>query len=118
MGRSYWAAKRTKETVEKSIQNSLCFGVFSGDRQVAFARIVTDYCTFAYLCDVFVDEEFRGRGISKWIMEKIMAYPSLQGLRRIALATKDAHGLYSQYGFKPMSEDEQLKFMVIRNDTV
>lgn len=118
MKRSHWAANRTKETVEKSIRHSLCFGVYRQSDQIAFARIVTDFCTFAYLCDVFVSEEYRGRGLSKWMMEKVMTYPDLTGLRRFLLATKDAHALYSRYGFKGLTEDETARLMGIRNDTV
>lgn len=83
--------------IEKSLQGSLNFGVYKGDRQIGFARVVTDRATFAYLCDVFIDEDYRGKSIGKWMMECIMAHPDLQGLRRWLLATYDAHGLYSQY---------------------
>lgn len=116
--RSYWAANRTRETVVKSINNALSFGVFTQGRQVAFARVVTDYCTFAYLCDVFVDEDFRGQGLSKWMMESILGDPRLQSLRRFVLATQDAHSLYTRYGFQPLSEEESRRFMGIRNDAV
>ena len=113
---THWAANRKRETIVKSIQNSLCFGVYHHGIQIAFARIVTDYCTFAYLCDVFVEEKFRGRGISKWIMEHVMAHPDLKNLRRFLLATKDAHTLYSRYGFQPINEEEKALLMGIRND--
>jgi GNAT superfamily N-acetyltransferase len=99
---SYWAAGIPREIVEKSIQNSLCFGAFLGGRQVAFARLITDYATMAYLADVFVLPNYRGRGISKQLLRAIVAYPELQGLRRILLATQDAHGLYAQFGFQPL----------------
>ena len=104
LSRSYWADKRERNTIEKSIRNSLNFGVYDGDRQIGFARVVTDHATFAYLCDVFIHEDYRGRSIGKWMMECIMAHPDLQGLRRWLLATSDAHGLYSQYGFTPLSD--------------
>ena len=100
--RSHWAPRRTRETVVKSIANSLCYGVYDDQTQaqVGFARVVTDYCTFAYLCDVFVDEGHRGKGLSKWLMTCIVQHPELQGLRRFMLATKDAHSLYTSFGFQ------------------
>src|SRR5205823_14054325 len=96
---SYWANRRTHEQTIRAIENSLCFGLFYQDRQIGFARVVTDFATFAYLGDVFVLGEYRGRGLSKWLMEVIIEHPDLQGLRRWLLATKDAHGLYVTYGF-------------------
>lgn len=99
---SYWSQGRTREQTERAIEHSLCFGLYQGDRQIGFARVVSDFATFAYLGDVFVLEEFRGRGLSKWLMETIVEYPDLQGLRRWLLATRDAHGLYKQYGFAPL----------------
>lgn len=100
LSRSYWAANIPYETVARAIANSLCFGVFDGQRQVGFARVVTDKTTFAYLCDVYVLEEYRGRGLSRRLMETVCAHPDLQGLRRFALDTRDAHGLYEKFGFK------------------
>jgi len=100
---SYWAANIPLETVEKSIAGSLCFGVYEGDKQVGFARVITDQATFGYLADVFIDEAQRGRGLSKWLMQTILAHPGLQGLRRFMLATHDAHGLYAQYGFTALT---------------
>lgn len=97
--RTYWAEGIQESTVRRSIANSLCFGVFCSGRQIGFARVVTDRATFAYLADVFVLEGFRGRGLSKWMMETIVAHPDLQGLRRWLLATRDAHELYRKYGF-------------------
>ena len=99
---SYWANRRTREQTVRAIDNSLCFGLFSPDRQIGFARVVTDFATFAYLGDVFVLREYRGLGLSKWLMEVITEHPELQGLRRWLLATKDAHGLYEKYGFEPL----------------
>jgi GNAT superfamily N-acetyltransferase len=96
---SYWASGISAETVRRSVENSLAFGVFEGDEQVGFARVVTDYATFAYLADVFVLEPHRGRGLGKWMMETVFSQPELQGLRRWVLATWDAHGLYRRYGF-------------------
>jgi GNAT superfamily N-acetyltransferase len=105
-GHSYWARGRSRAVVERSIAHSLPFGVYYEERQVGFARVVTDYATFAWLADVFVLEEFRGRGLSKWLLEVVCAHPELQGLRRWLLATKDAHGLYRRYGFTPLADPE------------
>lgn len=99
---SYWANKRTKEQTETAIKNSLPFGVYTGENQIGFARVVTDYATFAYLGDVYILEEYRGQGLSKWLMEAIIDHPALQGFRRWVLATKDAHTLYEKYGFTPL----------------
>ena len=99
LSRSFWAEGIPKEMVAKSIANSLCFGLFDGDAQVGFARVVTDRATFAYLCDVYVLESHRGRGLGKWLIDTVMAHPDLQGLRRFQLVTRDAHGLYSRHGF-------------------
>lgn len=99
---SYWSQGRTREQMENAIEHSLCFGIYQGERQIGFARIVSDFATFAYLGDVFVLEDFRGRGLSKWLMKVIIEHPRLQGLRRWILATRDAHGLYEQYGFAPL----------------
>jgi GNAT superfamily N-acetyltransferase len=99
---SYWGKGRAPEVVKRSIDNSLPFGVYKGDELVGFARIVTDYATFAWVADVFLVPEHRGHGLSKWLMEVILAHPQLQGFRRWVLATKDAHGLYEQFGFIPL----------------
>ena len=96
---SYWAAGIPAQAVRRSVENSLTFGLFRGDEQVGFARVVTDYATFAYLADVFVLESYRGQGLGKWMMEVVLSYPELQDLRRWMLATRDAHGLYRKYGF-------------------
>ena len=101
---SYWAKNIPVNTLEIAINNSLCFGVFTDDgNQVAFARMITDTATFAYLADVFVLEGHRGKGISKYLMQNIIEHPKLQGIRRMALATSDAHGLYQQFGFTALS---------------
>lgn len=104
---SYWAKGIPRETVEHSIQNSLCFGVYHGQRQVGFARVITDRATFAYLADVYVLPELRGRGLAKWLMECILAHPDLQGLRRWSLATRDAHRLYEKFGFRALQAPER-----------
>jgi len=96
---SYWAQKRTPEQTRTAIENSICFGLYHHDRQIGFARVVSDQATFAYLGDVFVIDEFRGQGLSKWLMEVIVSHPDLQNLRRWVLATRDAHGLYEKYDF-------------------
>lgn len=104
---SYWAKNIPISTVKKAISNSLVFGAYStSGHQVGFARVITDKATFAYLGDVFVLEEFRGLGISKLLMKSVCEYPDLQGLRRFMLATSDAHGLYTQFGFTPLEKPE------------
>jgi N-acetylglutamate synthase-like GNAT family acetyltransferase len=105
---SYWAEGRSRETVERSIRNSLCFGVYAAGKQIAFARVITDRAVFAYLADVFVVPDFRGRGVSKLLLRSILAHPDLQTLRAFVLGTRDAHGLYAQFGFGPVTEPERL----------
>ena len=104
---SYWGQGRSPEVVRKTVENSVPFGVYHGDEMVGFARVVTDYATFAWLADVFVLKEHRGRGLSKWLMEVILGHPELQGFRRWVLATKDAHGLYEQFGFIALHRPER-----------
>lgn len=111
--RSYWAPGIPLEIVRRSLAGSLGFGIFASGEQVAFARVITDGATFAYLCDVYVLEEFRGRGLSKWLLDEIVAHPQLQGLRRFSLATRDAHSLYARYGFAPLAQPQSM--MEIRN---
>jgi GNAT superfamily N-acetyltransferase len=103
---SYWARGVPLEVVERSLENSLCFGLYRGEEQVGFARIVTDRATFAYLADVFVLEGYRGRGLGKWLMEIVLSHPDLRDLRRWMLATADAHGLYRGYGFRELGSPE------------
>lgn len=105
---SYWAAGISRAVVERSIEHSLPFGVYQGTRQVGFARVISDYATFAYMSDVFILEEYRGRGLGKWLMETIVGHPALQGLRRWILLTRDAHGLYRKVGFTPAHSPERL----------
>ena len=110
LSQSYWSPGIPVETVTRAVENSLCFGIYHNEkesRQVGFARMVTDKATFAYLADVFVDENYRGRGLAKWMIETILAHPDMQGLRRIMLATKDAHSLYAQFGFVPFATPER-----------
>jgi GNAT superfamily N-acetyltransferase len=103
---SYWAKGIPIETVRRSIEGSLCFGMYDKEKQIGFARVITDKATFGYLADVFIDENYRGKGLSKWLMQVIMSYPGLQGLRRLLLATRDAHGLYAKYGFQELTNPQ------------
>jgi GNAT superfamily N-acetyltransferase len=111
--RSYWAAGIPKDVVAKSIEGSLCFGLYEGGRQIGLARVITDKATFAYLCDVYVLEDYRGRGLGKWLMSVVQSHPDLQGLRRFVLVTQDAHGLYEQFGFSQLKEPG--RYMEIKN---
>lgn len=104
---SYWAAGRSVETILRSIENSIAFGIYKSGEQVGFARIITDYATFAWIADVFVLESHRGQGLSKWLMEVIISHPELQGFRRWVLATKDAHDLYRRFGFTELRRPER-----------
>jgi GNAT superfamily N-acetyltransferase len=104
---SYWAKNIPVATVMKSIEGSYCFGVYEAGKQIGFARVITDCATFGWIADVFILEAFRGRGLSKWLMETIMACPELQDFRRWMLATKDAHGLYEKFGFKLIDNPER-----------
>ena len=106
LSRSYWAEGISMDLVARSIASSLCFGLFHDERQVGFARVITDSATFAYLCDVYVLEEHRGRGLGKWLVEQLRSHPDLQGLRRFLLVTKDAHSLYAGLGFQPPANPE------------
>ena len=114
--RSYWSEGISREVVERGIGNSLCFGVYEGEKQAGFARVITDYATFAYLADVFIIESHRGKGLSKFLMECIVNDPRLQGFRRWVLGTRDAHSLYAQFGFKPLAKPD--RFMEIHNPDV
>ena len=106
LSRAYWSEGIPRDIVEKAIANSLCFGLFRDSDQIGFARVVTDRATYAYLCDVYVLEEFRGKGLGVWLMECVMSHPDLQGLRRFSLATRDAHGLYEKFGFAELKKPE------------
>jgi len=107
---AYWAQGRERDVVERSVAGSLVFGVYDGERQIGFARAVTDRATFAWICDVFILPEARGNGLGVWLMECIVAHPQLQGLRRMFLATRDAHDLYRQVGFTELPEPS--RFMI------
>lgn len=102
--RAYWAKGRPRERTERALENSLVFGLYDGPRQIGLGRVVSDYAIFAYLCDVFIHEDYRALGLGKWMIETIMSHPDLQGLRRWTLATRDAHGLYRQYGWNSLSD--------------
>jgi GNAT superfamily N-acetyltransferase len=112
LSRSYWAAGIPLEVVKKSIEHSLCFGLYYGSEQVGFARVISDFATFAYLADVFILEAHRGRGLAKRLMGEIMSHPELQGLRKFSLSTKDAHDLYRQFGFAELLRpDRQMEIL-------
>lgn len=103
---SYWSQGLTYDRFLRSVENSMCFGIFHQGRTIGFARVITDKAIFAYLCDVFIREEHRGKQLSKWLIQTIINHPELQGLRRWSLATRDAHGLYKQFGFEPIPTPE------------
>ena len=104
--RAYWANTRPRERTERAIQNSLVFGVYEGERQIGLARVVTDYSIFAYLCDVFIHEDYRAHGLGKWLIQTIVDHPDLKDMRRWVLVTNDAHGLYKQFGFTSIEDPE------------
>src|ERR1044071_372944 len=104
--RAYWANTRPRERTEKALQNSLVFGLYDGDRQIGLGRVVSDYSVFAYLCDVFIHEDYRAHGLGKWLIQTIMEHPDLKDVRRWVLVTNDAHGLYQQFGFTSIQDPE------------
>ena len=104
--RAYWANTRPRERTERALQNSLVFGLYEGDRQIGLGRVVSDYSVFAYLCDVFIHEDYRAHGLGKWLIQTIMAHPDLKDVRRWVLVTNDAHGLYQQFGFASIADPE------------
>ena len=106
LSRAYWAQGRSRERIERSLANSLVFGLYDGEKQIGLARVVTDYAVFAYLCDVFIHEDYRAHGLGKWLMQTVHDHPDLQGLRRWTLATRDAHELYRQFGWDALSNPE------------
>ena len=113
---SYWSPGIDLALVQKAIDGSLCFGLYHGDSQVGYARLITDLASFGYLADVFILPEHRGKQLSKWLMDCVMSYPGVDGLRRIMLATRDAHGLYAQYDFKPLTLPE--RFMEVHRPDI
>ena len=112
---SYWAQGIPLEIVQRAISHSLCFGVYKDGKQIGFARWITDRATFAYLCDVYIEESYRGLGLSKKLMSLMMFHPDLQGLRTYTLGTLDAHGLYEQFGFKPLTAPERRMEIVVKD---
>lgn len=112
---SYWAPGIPREVVDASIRNSLPFGLFEADALIGFARVITDFATFAYVADVFVLPSHRGRGLATWLMEVVRGHPELQGLRRWVLATRDAHGLYKKTGFAELKEPGRFMEIIDRN---
>lgn len=114
--KAYWSLGIPRDVVEKAVQRSLCFGMLDGDEQVGFARMVTDGATFAWLCDVYVVESHRGRGLGDWLVATALEHPELQGLRRIVLATRDAHGLYARHGFETLPQPE--RWMIVAKPDV
>lgn len=114
LSRAYWAQGRTREMISRYLQHSLTFGLYDDSRQIGLARVISDFTTFAWLCDVFIHEDYRGLGLGKWLMETVHSHPDLQGLRRWMLATSDAHGLYRQFGWVPLDHPE--RWMMKFND--
>ena len=104
--RAYWANRRPREYTERAYQNSLVFGVYNGEKQIGMARVVSDYSIFAYLCDVFIHEDYRANGLGKWLMQTVLNHPELKDVRRWVLVTNDAHELYKQYGFTSLEDPE------------
>ena len=108
ISKSYWAENVPMDIVKRSIENSMCFAVYDGAKQIGFARVITDKATFGYLADVFIDERYRGKKLGVWLIETIMSHPELQGFRNWFLATRDAHGLYSKFGFRQLEQPERI----------
>lgn len=106
LSQAYWSEQIPRATVERALKHSLCFGLFDGHAQIGLARVVSDYTTFAYLCDVYVLPSHEERGLGTWLIECVMAHPDLQGLRRFNLVTRDAHTLYAKFGFQPLAKPE------------
>ena len=107
LSRSYWANKRTREQLERSLNHSLVFGLYDGSRQIGLARVISDYTIFAYLCDVIIHEDHRGQGLGKWLMKTVHDHPELLHVRRWMLTTEDAHSLYSQFGYTLLEQPER-----------
>jgi len=112
LSRSYWAAERSKEVVQRSIENSLCFGLFDDGRQIGFARVITDYAVLAHICDVYVLEAYQHKGLGKWLLSIVISHPDLQAIDKWSLATRDAHGFYRQFGFRELKRpDMQMEYI-------
>jgi GNAT superfamily N-acetyltransferase len=108
ISQAYWARVRTREQHERAVAHSLCLGVYEGNKQIGFARVITDYAITAHIADVYILEPYRGRGLSKWLMSAILDHPELKMVRRFTLNTDDAHGLYAQFGFAPLRKPEAM----------
>lgn len=102
LSRSYWANTRPQEQIERALSHSIAFGLYHGELQIGLARVISDQVIFAYLCDVIIHEDYRGRGLGKWLLATIHSHPDLQEVRRWMLMTDDAHGLYRQFGWEPL----------------
>ena len=107
LARAYWAIGRPRERTERGIKNSLVFGLYDGNKQIGVARVISDYSIFAYLCDVFIHEDYRAHGLGKWLIQTILEHPDLREMRRWVLVTNDAHGLYKQFGFTSLEDPER-----------
>ncbi len=107
LAQAYWSSNRGRELILRSLEHSINFGLYEAEAQIGFARVITDYATFAYLCDVFVLESHRGHGLGKWLMSVVTGHPDLAHLRRFMLATRDAHGLYAQFGFMALGAPDR-----------
>ena len=117
LSESYWARGRQQDVVQTSINNSLCFGAYLDGRQVGFARVITDYAVFGYVADVFVLDDYQGRGYARQLLQAIVDHPDVQGLKLLMLATRDAHGLYEQFGFELMpGSDNVMTLFAIKDD--
>lgn len=112
LSRAYWANTRPREMTDKAFANSMVFGVYEGQKQIGIARVVTDFSVFAYLCDVFIHENYRGHGLGKWLMQTVTEHPDLKHVRRFMLVTSDAHGLYQQFGFSQIEEPHKWMHLV------
>ncbi|MBV7272189.1 GNAT family N-acetyltransferase [Clostridium thailandense] len=112
LGQSYWAKSRERDVITKSLKNSLCFSLFHNDKQIGLVRVITDYATFAYLCDVIIDDKYRHKGLGVWLLKCVFKYPDLQNLRRWCLATKDAHEFYRKFGFENLIKPEMFMEMI------
>jgi len=112
LSRAYWSEGRSRQTVARSIENSLCFGVYAGDEQIGLGRVITDYSVYAHLCDVFILEAYCGRGLGKWLVSCILSHPDLSAVKIWTLATRDAHGLYRPFGFNEVASPGQRMEMI------
>ncbi|HEX2630349.1 MAG TPA: GNAT family N-acetyltransferase [Chitinophagaceae bacterium] len=116
LSKMYWSENIPRETVQRCIDGSFCFAVYDGEKQIGFARVITDLTTFGYLADVFIDESYRGKGLGKWLVQTILEHSDMQGFRRWLLATRDAHSLYAGFGFTELKNPE--RFMQIHNPAI